>query len=237
MQSEIENKIKTFFDNNGVPLTNTQCEQFATYFLLLTEWNKKFNLTAITELDDVIVKHFYDSCVCHSLFSQNASVIDIGCGAGFPSIPLKILRPDLKLTLVDSVNKKITFITELVSKLNLKDVIAIHSRAEDLAFKETFRQSYDYCVSRAVASLNTLCEYCLPFVKIGGAMVAYKSAEVDDEIKGANNAIKILGGNLESVQNHNVADYPRKVVIIKKHSLTPNKYPRSGNKPRLSPLV
>lgn len=236
MESEVKNKIEAFFKINNIKLTKLQSEQFAKYFLLLVDWNKKFNLTAITELDDVIVKHFYDSCVTYNILSPNVKVIDIGCGAGFPSIPLKILRPDLVVSMVDSVNKKITFLNEVISQLNLENITAIHSRAEDLAFNESFRQKYNYCISRAVASLNTLCEYCLPFVCVGGTMLAYKSIGAEEEIKESSNAIKILGGKLENTLDFVVADFCRKVAVIKKVSNTPIKYPRSGNKPRLQPI-
>ena len=236
-KDEIIKNIEGYFFSNGINLTPLQCEQFCNYYLLLTEWNEKINLTAITELNEVIVKHFYDSAVCYNLFKDDASVIDIGCGAGFPSIPLKILRPDLKLTLVDSVNKKINFINELIKKLNLTNTIAIHSRAEDLANNLQYRENFDYCISRAVAGLSTLCEYCLPFVCIGGTMLSYKSIGTEEELKQANNAIILLGGKVKKVVDFTVADYCRKVILISKILKTANKYPRKGNKPRTDPLV
>ncbi len=236
MENDRLSKIKSYFEGNNIYLSDIQCKQFEDYFLTLIEWNEKINLTAITQFDDVIVKHFYDSCVCYKLLSDNAKVIDIGCGAGFPSIPLKILRPDLELTLVDSVNKKIMFINNLVDKLNLSKVTTIHSRAEDLAKNIMHREKYDYCVSRAVARINTLCEYCLPFVKVGGTMLAYKSKETEEEVKESQNAIKLLGGSVSKIIDFTVLDYCRKVVEIKKTSLTNAKFPRGNNKPRTSPL-
>lgn len=229
-------EISIYFENNGIPLNKRQVDLFYNYYLLLIEWNKKFNLTAITDFKEVIIKHFFDSAVCYKELKPNAKVIDIGCGAGFPSIPLKIMREDLSFTLVDSVNKKITFINSLISKLGLTNVVAIHSRAEDLAFNANFRQKYSYAVSRAVANLSTLCEYCLPFVSVGGSLLAYKSMGAEDEVKEANIAITQLGGELKSIKDFTVEDYCRKLVIINKVSLTPNKYPRSNNKPRTAPL-
>ena len=234
--SSLQNEISNYFKNNGIPLNKRQVEQFCNYYLLLIEWNEKINLTAITEFMDVVIKHFYDSVVCYKEISENAKIIDIGCGAGFPGVPLKILRPDLKVTLVDSVNKKLIFINELISKLNLKGIECIHSRAEDLAFKDDFRQCYDYVVSRAVANLSTLCEYCLPFVKVGGSLLAYKSVDVNDEVNTAKNAIYTLGGKLETIKDFSVENYCRNLVVIKKISNSPTKYPRGGNKPRANPL-
>lgn len=235
-EQELKNKIKNYFEKGGIPLNSRQVEQFYNYYLLLIEWNEKFNLTAITDFDDVLVKHFYDSAVCYNFFSQNASIIDVGCGAGFPSIPLKILRPDVKLTLIDSVNKKITFIDQLATTLQLVDVVAIHSRAEDLAFNAKYRQKYDYAVSRAVANLATLCEYCIPFVRVGGEFFAYKSQSAEEEIKLAKNAFSLLGGKLETVKDFSVEEYCRKLAVIRKEKETPQKYPRGNNKPRTSPL-
>lgn len=232
----MKNQIGEYFKNNGIPLNERQIEQFYNYYLMLVEWNEKFNLTAITNFNDVLIKHFFDSAVCFKEVEENASVIDIGCGAGFPSIPLKILRPNLSLTLVDSVNKKITFINALIAKLELENVKAIHSRAEDLAFNRQYRQMYNYVVSRAVANLSTLCEYCLPFVSIGGKFLAYKSTGAEDEILNAKNAIIKLGGQLKTIKDFSVEDYCRKLIIITKVTATPNNYPRSNNKPRTAPL-
>ncbi len=232
----LQNKINDYFKNNGIPLNKGQVEQFYCYYLLLAEWNKKFNLTAITDFMEVVVKHFYDSAICFKELEENATVIDIGCGAGFPSIPLKILRPDLQLTLVDSVNKKINFVSEVIAQLRLNNVVALHSRAEDLAFKEQFRQKYKYAVSRAVANLSTLCEYCLPFVSVGGKLLAYKAIGAEEETAQAKNAINLLGGKLEDVKDYSVENMCRKLVVINKVAQTPNKFPRGTNKPRTSPL-
>lgn len=233
---EFKQKLYNFFKENGIELTNDQCQQFFVFYKELIETNEKFNLTAITDEDDVIVKHFFDSAVGYNLLKPNAKTIDIGAGAGFPSLPLKILRPDLEITLIDSVNKKINFLNEIIKKLNLTKISAIHTRAEDLAFKSEYREKFDYCLSRAVAKLNTLCEYCLPFVKLNGTMLAYKSQETQEEIDTSLNAINLLGGKIKNVFNYKIKDYDRKIIEIEKFKVTPKKYPRMGNKPRTQPL-
>ena len=212
-------------------------DQFEKYFSNLIEWNNKFNLTAITSREDVFEKHFLDSILSMTLIPQNASVIDIGAGAGFPSFPLKIVRDDLKIVAVDSVNKKVTFLNDLIHTLSLKNVTCLHARAEDLAQKNDFRENFDVCVARAVAALNVLCEYCLPFVKIGGLFLAYKSQNLDDELSLSQNAIKILGGNLEKIIKFDLNGAERYIVVIKKIAETPKKFPRGKNKPRLEPLI
>ncbi len=204
---------------------------FKLYYELLTEWNGKFNLTAITEKQDVEIKHFADSLAAIDIISGN--IIDIGAGAGFPSVPLKIVNPSLKVTMADSSNKRITFLNEVIEKLELKDIKAVHIRAEDI--KE--REYYDFAVARAVAPLCTLVEYLLPFVKVGGKMIAYKSDNIKDEIEQAKNAVKILGGaKIETEKIPLDSETVRSLVIIKKVKETPKKYPRGANKPRLSPL-
>lgn len=204
---------------------------FKLYYELLTEWNGKFNLTAITEKQDVEIKHFADSLAAIDMISGN--IIDIGAGAGFPSIPLKIVNPSLKVTMADSSNKRINFLNEVIEKLDLKDIKAVHIRAEDI--KE--REYYDFAVARAVAPLCTLVEYLLPFVKVGGKMIAYKSDNIQDEIEQAKNAVKILGGaKIETEKIPLDSETVRSLVIIKKVKETPKKYPRGANKPRLSPL-
>lgn len=207
-------------------------ERFEIYYNLLIEWNQKFNLTAITQKDQVELLHFKDSILPQDLIKQNATVLDIGSGAGFPSVPLKIVREDLDITMVDSLNKRITFLNEVIEKLRLTDIRALHKRAEEL----DKNIKYDVVTARAVAPLRVLCEYCLPFVKIGGIMLAYKSDEVEQELKEAQNAIEILGGKLESVQKRKLDDIVRSFVIIKKIKPTPSAYPRGGNKPRIKPL-
>ena len=205
---------------------------FDCYYELLVFWNERFNLTAITEKDEVEVKHFIDSLSSVDLISENASLLDIGSGAGFPSLPLKIVRPDITLTMVDSVNKKVGFLNEVVKRLNLEGAIAIHSRAEDLDKDK----KYDFVVSRAVASLSTLLEYCLPFVKEGGYLIAYKSEKTDEEILESKNALTILGGTIDKVVDKSHNGLNRKLIVVKKIAPTPKKYPRGKNLPRVKPL-
>ncbi len=233
---EFKIELKKIFKKHQINLSDEQCESFEKYYNLLIEWNKKFNLTSITERDEVILKHFLDSCVTIMMINDNSYIIDIGAGAGFPSIPLKILNPTLKLVLVDSVNKKITFLNEIIKQLNLKNTIAIHERIEDIAHKEIYREKFDYVVSRAVASLNTLSEYALPFLKLDGIFLAYKSFDVESEINNSKNAIALLGGKLENIIIKNLENLSRKIVVIKKINLTQKLYPRSKNKPRTNPL-
>ncbi len=230
-------KLIAKFDEYGVTLNDIQIQQFEDYYNLLIEWNEKFNLTAITDEDEVIEKHFIDSILPSYLMAENSNIIDIGAGAGFPSIPLKILRPDLHFILIDSVNKKITFISEVISKLNLSGLVAIHTRIEELAANPAYRETFDICVSRAVARLNTLVEYSLPFVKLGGCMLAYKSKQIEDELKEAKKAIKMLGGSLKELTVNNLENNDRNVVIIEKVSPCPPKYPRPKNLPRTKPII
>lgn len=232
----IKEKIESKFNEFGIKLTERQLQQFEHYYNLLIEWNNKFNLTAITEPDAVIEKHFIDSVLpLRDLKSQK--VIDIGAGAGFPSIPLKIMNPDIELVMVDSVNKKVTFLQAVIEVLELSNTRAIHSRVEDLGINPNFREKFDIVVARAVASLNTLCEYTLPFVRLGGKFVAYKSVEVENEVETAKKAIQTLGGTLKSLEKYEMGENTRAIVVITKSQKTPPKYPRGKNKPRLEPII
>ena len=227
---------KSFSDMN-IAISDYQLEQFNKYFEFLVEYNEKVNLTAITEKREVAIKHFAD---CGSLLSvldikECASVIDVGTGAGFPGMVLKILRPDLKLTLLDSLNKRIVFLKECAALLKL-DITCIHARAEEAAKNSDFRQMFDIATSRAVANLTTLSEYCLPFVKKGGVFAPLKGPAAEDEITNAKNAIKILGGSLREVKNIKLGELSHKIVLIDKISDTPQKYPRNGAKPINNPL-
>lgn len=206
---------------------------FNRYAEMLRERNEKINLTAITEPEEVKVKHFLDSCSAAELLPGGASVLDIGSGAGFPGLPLKIVRPDLTVTLLDSVNKKVAFVSEVVAELKLSGVTAVHARIEDFPHKG----EYDAVVSRAVAELSTLAEYALPFVKIGGAFIAYKSEKAELEAEAAASAITLLGGRIREIREAFVAaGLTRKLIIIDKIAPTPPKYPRGKNLPRLKPL-
>lgn len=224
----------------NITLNDQQLSQFVNYFDLLVDWNSRMNLTSITEFDQVLKKHFVDSIslLSYEIISSSSKIIDVGTGAGFPGIPLKILLPDTEIVLMDSLNKRITFLNEVISNLNLKNICAIHSRAEDLSRNNNHREAYDYCVSRAVANLSTLSEYCLPFVKLGGKFISYKSGDYDKELSDSKNAINILGGNILKVESFNLpdTDISRAFVFIEKVNKTTLKYPRKGALPKNKPL-
>ncbi len=234
---DFETKLKERFASYNIELNDTQVKQFKKYYELLIEWNNKFNLTSITEEDEVIEKHFVDSVLPYEILPENAKIIDIGAGAGFPSIPLKIVRPDINFLLIDSVNKKITFINEVINQLEFSGILAIHTRIEELANNPAYRETFDICISRAVARLNTLCEYSLPFVKIGGKMIAYKSRQISDEIFEARKVIKLLGGEVKEVSINNLENGERNVLIVEKVDTTPDKFPRDKNLPRTKPII
>ena len=221
-------------------LENSKAEQFSKYFDLLIDWNEKINLTAITEEQDVITKHFLDSLMCleSGVISDNATVIDVGTGAGFPGIPLKIAKDGLNVTLLDSLAKRLNFLNEVIDNLNLKNIKTVHARAEDGGRDDSLREKFDIAVSRAVANLSTLSELCLPFVKVGGYFVSMKGPGAEEEILNAKNAIKILGGEIERVVPYDIptTDFKHNLVIIKKISPIPQKYPRNAPKPAKQPL-
>ena len=235
-------KFKHGLEELNITLTDEQIEQFLQYYEMLVEKNKVMNLTGITEYEEVIQKHFLDSLslirVIPDIASQKLTVIDLGTGAGFPGIPLKIAFPELEITLMDSLNKRILFLQEVIDALGLKKVSAVHGRAEEMASNATHRQQYDLCVSRAVSNLAVLTEYCLPFVKKGGLFVSYKSADSDAEIQEGKKAISILGGKLTSVDKFQLpdSDLRRALVCIKKVIDTPKKYPRKAGTPAKLPL-
>ncbi len=221
-------------------LSDVQADKFEKYFELLVEWNEKINLTAITEEYDVVTKHFLDSlmCVKSEVLSNGASVIDVGTGAGFPALPLKIADKSLNITLLDSLAKRINFLNEVIAQLGLENITTVHARAEDGGRDASLREKFDVAVSRAVANLSTLCELCLPFVKVGGYFVSMKGPGAEEEIAAAKNAIKILGGKLEKVIPYDIptTDLQHNLVIIKKVAHIPQKYPRIAPKPAKMPL-
>lgn len=224
----------------GITLTEQQINQFLIYYEMLVEWNEVMNLTAITEYEEVMKKHFVDSISLVKAYdvSKSVSVIDVGTGAGFPGLALKIAYPQLKLTLLDSLNKRIQFLNAVIEKLGLDGVDTIHGRAEDFAKPGKLREKYDLCVSRAVANLSTLSEYCLPFVKEGGEFISYKSEKIQEEMVKAEKAISILGGKVVKQVEFTLpdSDIYRNLFVIRKVKKTPGKYPRKAGLPSREPL-
>ena len=233
--------LKEYIQNIGIELNQDKINKLINYYELLIEKNKVMNLTAITEYKDVVIKHFADSLSIIKAvnMSEVTNIIDIGTGAGFPGMVLKIVFPDVKITLLDSLNKRVNFLNEVIEMLGLKDVTAIHGRAEDYAKQKEHREKYDFCVSRAVANLSTLSEYCIPFVKEGGSFISYKSGKIDEELSQAENAVKILGGKVQDVVKFPLmdTDMDRSFVVIKKMKPTAKKYPRKAGLPAKEPLA
>lgn len=226
-----------------IDLTEKQINQFIQYFDLLTEWNSFMNLTAITEFDQVLKKHFVDSLsliqAIPDLSQRSCSLIDVGTGAGFPGIPVKIAFSKVEVVLLDSLHKRVQFLNEVIQSLELENITAIHGRAEDYAKQPDHREQYDLCVSRAVANMTTLSEYCIPFVKKGGYFISYKSEKVTEEYEQAKKAIELLGGKFERQVEFNLpdSDIYRNLFIIKKENNTPDKFPRKAGIPSKEPIM
>lgn len=235
---EFKTMLNTELNYLSINLSDIKLEQFYTYMNLLIEWNKKINLTAIVEEKDIIIKHFLDSLTISKYINSNQKIMDIGTGAGFPGIPLKIVQENINMNLIDSLNKRITFLNEVVNKIELKNIVAIHSRAEDLAKIEEHREKYDIVVSRAVAKLNTLLEYMMPFIKVGGTCICMKGSNIE-ELEESKKAIEILGGKLEKVDEIVLlnTDIKRNNIIIKKIKNTPKEYPRKAGIPMKNPII
>ena len=219
-------------------INKEQTEKFHIFMKLLLEWNEKINLTAITDEDEIILKHFVDSLTVIKYINDNDKIIDVGTGAGFPGIPIAIMMPNVKITLLDSLNKRINFLNEVINVLGLKNVETIHNRSEDCGKNKEYREKYDISIARAVANLSTLSEYLLPFVKVGGKMICMKGSEIEEEVKNAKVAINKLGGKINFIDEFNLpdSDIKRNIICVKKVNKTPNIYPRKAGTPGKNPI-
>ena len=235
---EFSKLISSYGKEISIEFSNIQIEKFYKYMNLLIEWNEKINLTAITEPKEIIIKHFIDSLTVLKDIKGKNALVDVGTGAGFPGIPLKIMDEEIKITLLDSLNKRINFLNEVINQLDLKNIETIHSRVEDAGKNKKYRERFDIATARAVANLATLSEYMLPLVKVGGKSICMKGSEVSEELQNSKKAISILGGEIENIDNFQLpkSDMMRNIVIIKKVKNTPNKYPRKPGTPSKEPI-
>ena len=232
-------KLQNQVQKIDIKLTNKQLNEFYTYMNLLIEWNKNINLTAITEPEEIIKKHFIDSLTISKNIQKDSSIIDVGTGAGFPGIPLKIVREDINVVLLDALNKRLNFLNEVIKENKLENIETVHFRAEEIGKNKKYREKYDIATSRAVAQLNILVEYLLPLVKIGGKCICMKGSNVEEELKNSKKAINLLGGEIEKIEEFILpdSDIKRNVIIIKKVNSTPAKYPRKPGTPAKEPII
>ena len=238
-KKEFFDKLSSKAKKMNVYMKDESLEKFYQYMNLLLSWNEKMNLTAITEPKDVILKHFIDCMTIGSYVKEDSKILDIGTGAGFPGIPLKILNPNCQITLVDSLNKRIQFLNEVCKELNFEYIKCVHGRAEDLATQNEYRECFTIVTSRAVARLNILLEYMLPFIEVGGLCICMKGSEIEEEVEEAKKAICILGGEIIKIEKIQLpeSDIIRNNIIIKKISRTPDKYPRKAGIPTKQPIL
>ena len=239
MVEEVFNqKMKEYAKEIGILLEEEQLHQFYIYMQLLLEWNKKINLTAIVEPEEIILKHFIDSITIAKEIEKNAKLIDVGTGAGFPGIPLKIIRKDLKITLLDSLNKRVCFLKKVVEELKLLKIETVHSRIEEFGKNKIYREKFDYATSRAVANLSTLSEYLIPMVKLNGCCVCMKGPNIEDELQQSKKAVLLLGGEIEKIEKFQLpkSNIERNVIIIRKVKNTPLKYPRKPGMATKEPI-
>lgn len=237
-KKEFIKEFGKYLEKMQIEFSEEQYNQFYKYMNLLIEWNKKINLTAIVEPKEIILKHFVDSLTIAKYIEVNKIVADVGTGAGFPGIPLKIYRKDLKITLIDSLNKRLNFLNEVISELELEEIITVHGRAEELGQNKEYREKFDIVTSRAVANLSTLSEYLIPFIRKDGKCIYMKTLEVDEELEKAKKAINTLGGKIINIDKFYLpeSEIGRSIVIIEKENQTPNKYPRKPGTPSKEPL-
>lgn len=237
IREEFYEKMKSLSNNIDIEITKSQVEKFYIYMIQLLEWNKKINLTAIEDQDEIILKHFIDSLTIEKYIKNAKNIIDIGTGAGFPGIPIAIMNNNINITLLDSLNKRIKFLDNIIQKLELNNVIAIHGRAEDIAKLEEYREKFDIVTSRAVAPFNILLEYMLPFNKVNGKSISMKGSNIE-EIENSSKALNELGGKIESIEKINLpnTEVQSNIIIIKKIKKTPNRYPRKAGIPKKEPL-
>ena len=233
---EFKNIFNEECNKNNIEITNNNIEEFYKYMVEILKWNEKVNLTAIKDEKEFIIKHFIDSLSISRYIKDSLKIIDIGTGAGFPGIPLKLNNKSLKITLIDSVNKKLNIIKEISNQMNLDNIEIIHTRAEDLAIKKEYREKYDIATTRAVSNLSTILEYMLPFLKVGGRAICMKGPNYIEELEESRNAISILGGKLEKIENIEIGDTKRIIIIVSKIKNTPLKYPRGQGKPLKEPI-